>query len=271
MNGLTVAKKDVRDTLRSQALWALTMLFVTALAGLTIGFVLSKRRASFPGLLAFVNALVIWLVPITALVLSYKAIVGEHETGTMAVLLSLPLSRADVVGGKAVGRAITVTGSILVGFLVMGVISAVLYAGFMPGLFLVFVGLSLLLGLVFTSVAIAVSAMTHSTVRAASGAIGSFVAFLFLWDLVPAAIYYLLHGTLPGSRYLPTWYFLLERLNPKNAFTAIVTELHPTMLSPLPSPAPFYLSTWFFLLVLVLWIVAPLVIGYGRFRTMELR
>lgn len=269
MNWRVVAAKDFRDAVRTRSLWALSALFVAVLAGVTIGFTLVARRPSFPGLLTFLSALVVWLVPITALVVGYKAIVGERETGTLGILLSLPLSYWDAIFGKAVGRAAAVVAPIVAGFGVMALIALALYQRFFGGLFVLFVLLGVLLALAFVSIAVAISAVTGSAVRAASGAIGTFILFTFLWDLVPAGIYFLLNGQVVGNTEPPEWYLLVQHLNPSNAFTFLVTDLAPTLMSPVSKPAPFYLRPTFTALLMVLWVVLPFAVGYYHFRTTE--
>lgn len=270
MNWRVVAAKDFRDTIRTQAIWALSALFIGVLSAVTIGFTVVAHRPSFPGLLTFLSSLVIWLVPITALVVGYKAIVGEREDGTLTILLSLPLSRWDAIFGKTVGRASAVVASVVVGFGVMAGISVVLYQRFFVGLFVLFVALGVLLALVFVSIAVAISAVTRSAVRAASGAVGTFILFTFLWDLVPAGVYFLLNGEVVGNKEPPQWYYFVQHLNPSNAFTFLVTDLAPTLMSPVSQPAPFYLSPDFIALIMALWVVVPFAIGYYRFRTTEL-
>jgi ABC-2 type transport system permease protein len=211
-----------------------------------------------------------WFVPVTALVAGYKAIVGERESGTIKLLLALPHTRGDVVLGKVTGRALAVLVPVLAGFAIAAGVSAVLYTTFAPDLYLAFVGLNLLLALAFVSLAVALSAAFRSTVRAVTAAVGAFVLFTFMWDLVPAGVYLLVNGQVPGSSQLPAWYFLVGHLNPSNAYTALITASFPNLVSPMPDARPVYLADGVTFGLLLAWVVVPLTLGYYRFLTTEL-
>lgn len=269
MSWAVVAKKEFRDAARARLLWALSAVFVVALAAIAVGYTIINVRFTFAGALVVLTSFTTWFVPVTALVAGYKAIVGERESGTIKLLLALPHTRGDVVLGKVLGRTAAVIVPILGGFVATAGLSALLYTTFTPGIYAQFVGLSLLLALSFVSLAVAISAATRSTVRAVTAAVGAFVLFTFMWDLVPAGVYLLLNGQVPGSRELPAWYYFLEHLNPSNAYTALVTAVFPNLMSPLPDPRPFYLTGVVTFAILVGWIVVPLAVGYYRFRIAE--
>ena len=65
--------------------------------------------------------LTIYLVPLIALLLSYDAIAGEMERGTMLLLLTYPVRRRDVVIGKFVGHTAILAFATVVGFGAAGV------------------------------------------------------------------------------------------------------------------------------------------------------
>ncbi len=54
------------------------------------------------------------LFPLLVIALSYELLSGERERGTLAMLLSQPVSQRDLVGGKAAARAVLVCVSALV-------------------------------------------------------------------------------------------------------------------------------------------------------------
>lgn len=265
-----VARKEVASATRSRVLWSLLGLFVVVLPGVAIGYVLISRRPVVGTLLVYFVTLSKWLVPITALVVGYGAIVGEREAGTLKFLLGLPHTRFDVVLGKALARTGAVWAAVLLGFAVSVPVIVLLYDGMMPGRYLLLVGLTLLLGTAFVSLAVAVSTVTRSPVRVVSGAIGAFVLFMFLWDLVPASVYFVTFGELPGNVLPPSWFFLLRRINPVNAYTATLVDLYPNLASPVPRPRPFYLTAPFTVGLLLAWSVIPLVAGTFRFASVDL-
>src|SRR5690606_39782609 len=56
------------------------------------------------------------LLPLIALLLSYDAIVGEQERGTLVLLLSYPVARWQVVLGKVLGHTAILAFATIVGY-----------------------------------------------------------------------------------------------------------------------------------------------------------
>ena len=52
------------------------------------------------------SSLSIFLVPLIAMLLAYDAIVGEADRGTLALLLSYPVARWQVMAGKFAGHLV---------------------------------------------------------------------------------------------------------------------------------------------------------------------
>lgn len=265
-----VARKELADAARSRSLWLLTGLFVVALSGVAIGYVVIASRPVVGTLLVYFVTLSKWLVPITALVAGYGAIVGEREGRTLKFLLGLPHTRSDVVLGKCLARAGAVWTAVLLGFGICAPVIALLYRDLPLDRYLLLVALTLLLSATFVGIAVAISTATRSAVRVVSAVVGLFVLFLFLWDLVPASAYFVLFGELPGNVAPPSWFFLLRRINPVNAYTATLVDLYPNLASPVPEPRPIYLTVPFTIGLLVAWSFVPLAAGLRRFERLDL-
>ena len=57
-------------------------------------------------IVASLTSLAVYLVPLIALLMSFDAVAGEVERGTLPLLLTYPVSRAEVLAGwRAVSRA----------------------------------------------------------------------------------------------------------------------------------------------------------------------
>lgn len=277
-----VARKDFRDAVRSKTLWVLSALFVLFAAGMAYVYTLlqegSGGELSALDLVFFLQSPVALLVPLTGLLLGYKSIAGEIDSGSVKILLSLPHSRSSVVVGKLLGRTAVLTVPVLIGFAVAAVVVVALYATFSPGYYVAFVGLTVLFGLAYVSIAIAVSTTTKSTSRAAVGIFGVFALFNFLWDVIGYGIHYVVtsltegQGTFfPGlGPAVPNWFLFYQRLSPNGAFSGSMTAMLPRESSLAvyfpQGDVPLYLEDWFSLLVLVVWIVVPLALGYQRFE-----
>jgi hypothetical protein len=87
----------------------------------TVGF----RSIEFT--IASLVSLVIYLIPLIALLLGFDAIVGERERGSLDLLLSLPITRLELLLGKYLGLAAALTLSTLAGF---GLVAVLLYQQF---------------------------------------------------------------------------------------------------------------------------------------------
>jgi ABC-2 type transport system permease protein len=272
-----VARKDFEDAIRSRGLIALTVLFVLFCGGMaylyTIVGVNDSQAANVIGFVTFLFQPAAFLVPIIGLVVGYKAIAGERESGSIKLLLGLPHTRQDVVAGKVVGRAAVVTVSILVGFLVGAVVVLALYGSFSVTNFALFTLLTVILALAFVSVGVGISAATGSTNRAVIGIIAFFVLFRALWGEIPKAINYLLNGTYGFPNSTPEWLYLFRRLNPSNAYQGAVSQwlFDNSILQALfGGDVPFALSPWVALAILFAWILLPAGVGYLAFERADL-
>ena len=72
--------------------------------------------------IASLVSLVIYLVPLIALMLGYDAIVGERERGSLELLLSMPITRFELLLGKYLGTGRGAGLSTLAGFGLAGVL-----------------------------------------------------------------------------------------------------------------------------------------------------
>jgi ABC-2 type transport system permease protein len=297
MSLIAVAKKDFQDSARSRWLWALTVLFVLFAGGGAYVYVGTDLLGSGPtdsdGLINLLSGSAGLLVPIIALLAGHKAIVGERESGSLKLLLSLPHSRAEAVFGKLLGRTVVVSGSILIGFLVATVLGVSLADQFDAVDFLAFTGITILLALAYVSIALGLSAATSSASRAIGLAVGFWLVFEFLWGFLAAGLLWAfndfsLDGIVDGG--VEGQYFLFTRLSPSTAYgTAVATLSEGQSLiqqlnviglfpvagpgdSPLPGgePVPFYLEDWFALVILAVWVIVPVVFGYLRFESTDL-
>ncbi|WP_136717663.1 ABC transporter permease subunit [Halorientalis salina] len=283
MTWVAVARKDFTDAVRSRTLWAVGGLFVVLAVASSIMFAVlgsssgtvsqSAGRQTMVNLILFLRAPAGWLVPITALLVGYKAIAGERESGSIKLLLSLPHERRDVMLGKVVGRTLVVASAIAGGFGAALVIGLVMYQGVAPLLFLAFVVFTVAFSTAYVSIAVGFSAVTASASRAAAGAVGTFALFNFVWSVLPNAAHLLLEGSpVPDAGQFPTWFVFVQRLSPNGAYegTILLFQGATTLEAKLGGPVPFYLSWWFALVVLGIWIVVPSWLGYLRFRDADL-
>lgn len=275
MSVVTVAKKDFEDAIRSKVLLALATLFVLFAGGAAYIFAEvfsgANEALSAVGLLVFLLGPVGTLVPLTGLIVGYKAIVGERESGSLKFLLALPHTRRDVVLGKVFGRSGVLATAILSGFALAAIITVALYSSFSPGPFLGFTALTLLFGAVFVSVGVGISASTASSSKATAAVIGFFVLFEILWGFIPMLINYLLAGSLFPQGPPPGWYQFLSNVSPSAAFSNAIKLVLPADAGlTMPGQTSIFVEGWFGLLVLLGWALIPLALGYLRFERADL-
>ena len=263
----TVAHKELRDRLRNR--WVLAVALVFTAFALVIAYFGGAQQGavglrSIEFTIASLVSLVIYLIPLIALLLGFDAIVGERERGSLDLLLSLPITRFELLLGKYLGLAAALTLSTLAGF---GLVAALVvvqtgtaglepYAGFMFS--------SVLLGLAFLSLAVMLSVFAGDRTRASGLAIAMWFFFVLVFDLLLLGLL-VVSGGETGSDWFP--YMLL--LNPADVFRILnVFSLDDVRtLYGLTSIVPGALAKpWLMVLVMLGWIVAPLSIATWRFH-----
>lgn len=282
MSTLAIAKKDFQDAIRSRSLLVITVLFVL----LTVGGAFISSWAgelldvgdeqSSLDLLVALQTPASFLVPIIALLIGYGAIAGERESGSLKFLLGMPHTRRDVVFGKVIGRTAVVAVSILIGFAV-GMVAIFAFTGSIsPIEYIAFTLVTILLGFVYVSIGVGISAMTGAKTRAAIGAFGLLALFWLLWGFIGQIALYAIEGSL-FMETIPAWYLNFSAIPPGPAYGSIIGGVlggNPLLGSIESSGIEFgsaiLTEPWAGFILLVLWAVIPLAIGLGRFERADL-
>lgn len=279
MSTLAVAKKEFHDGIRSRVLAGLTVLFGVFMVGTAYYYTEIAPPEGIQGdadpqTIAIMNPTII-LLPIIGMMLGYKSISGERESGSLKFLLGLPHTRRDVVCGKLLGRSGIITVSVLVGFAIGGLVLYAFSDAFQIVDFAVLTGVSILLGVVFVSIAIAFSSAVRSSTLATAGAITLVLVFLFLWDVVLTLVGYVAQelSLIEAVQSPPAWFLFFATLNPTAAYqrgVGFLIDIGGGSLLSGPSDPPFYLEDWFGLVILAFWLVVPLGLAYLRFDRTDL-
>ncbi|WP_374546326.1 ABC transporter permease [Rhodoblastus sp.] len=185
---LIIIGKEWRDGLRNRWLVATTVL-LAALA-LTLAFLGSAptgavKVSALSVTIVSLSSLTIFLIPLMALLLSYDAIVGEIDRGTMALLLTYPVARWQVVLGKFIGHLAILLFATVIGYGVAGF--AVEWAqGAESGAWAAFafmIATSALLGAVFIAIGYLISTLVGDRGTAGGIAIGVWLFFVLIYDM----------------------------------------------------------------------------------------
>jgi len=186
---LIIAQKEIRDNLRNRWVIAATMLmFVLALA---LGFLGSAPTGSvkidpLTVTVVSLSSLSIFLIPLIAMLMAYDALIGEIERGTMALLLSYPISRWQILVGKFIGHTAMLTVATTIGYGLAGLILQYNFGGFQAAAwkpFFLLIAASVLLGAAFLSLGYLISAKVKERGTAAGLAIGVWVFFVVIFDM----------------------------------------------------------------------------------------
>jgi Cu-processing system permease protein len=131
------------------------------------------------------TTLAVYLSPLLALMMSFDAIAGERDRGTLALLLTYPAGRGEILMGKFLAHVAALGIATGLGLGSAGVVAA-LYGGAgaesMMSL-LRLIATATLLGSVFLALGYGVSALAKSPAAAAGLAAGLWLVFVVLFDL----------------------------------------------------------------------------------------
>lgn len=272
MSWQAVARKDVRDAGTAKTLWILGGLFPLLFVALAVG-ISAFLDGEFDTFLRTGGATVSIAFPLLAIVLGYKSVIAERDSGSIALLLSLPHSRRDVAIGKFVGRSIVLSAPALVGFAVAAPVVATRYTGVSALQYVGFVAVSLVYGMAFLGIAIGLSMATTASRRVAAGAFGSYVVMVMFWTVLVDLVFFTLFRFRPsGTSDPPGWVPFAKLLNPSTAYSYLLGDgLGSGLGSPLSSLGDaWYTTPPVALLVLLAWVVVPVLVGYRRFDATDL-
>jgi ABC-type transport system involved in multi-copper enzyme maturation permease subunit len=273
-NIMTIAKKEFMDNLRNNWIVILTVLFV--ILTLVISFVsgggsLGDIQITVVGLLTISSL----LVPIIAIMLGYDTISGETESRSLLVVQSYPVSREEVYFGKFLGLGSVLGVSVLIGFGISGIIISATVGGTNPLGFLIFMFLTILLGLIYLSMSICFSSILkrHTTSLYAGIA-------LFFWAMIIGSVIMGIHlgtgGTfedfLSGS--MPSWMWGSTMvLSPSDMYqtaTLLGFDLRVANISGFTITIPDFITIANLLGIFIIWIVVPLGVGYYFYRKRDI-
>lgn len=306
---VAVARKDFQDAIRSRGLLILTAVFVvffgvssylvadqlqTSLQNAANVSNASQREAarrlserltsdSFLRNLTDVTRL---FIPLTAIVVSYASVIGERESGTLKLLLSLPHSRLDVVLGKVAGRSGTVILPVALGFVVAAPVFPLLDITFEATHFVLFGLLTISIGVVFVALSVGVSAAVETSRRAVIGLMVVYVLFTLMWgQITRALVQSVAERTDVATKTLFQLQIVLKHINPIATYETLGEAIYGgasiqvSLFSRPPlrdtytrqfGELPIYLTDGALVVWLVVWTVVPLAVGYLTFRRSDL-
>ncbi len=272
---LAVAVKEIREGARNHwVVWATLLLATLSLALSFLGSAPTGavKANALDVIVVSLSSLTIFLIPLIALLISYDAIVGELERGTLLLLLSYPAPRSGVLMGKFFGHLGILFFATLIGYGAAGL--AVAARGEITpqeswSAFFALIASSVLLGAVFVAIGYAISVQAVSRGAAAAGAVAVWLLFVLIYDMILLGVLVFDQGRHIG----PLGLSALLLMNPADAFRLLNLSAFASvsLLSGMSGlgrdaqmGAPVLLAD------LLAWVAIPLLFAGARFERKEL-
>lgn len=217
---------------------------------------------------ASLTSLAVYLVPLVALLMSFDAVAGEVERGTLPLLLTYPVARWEVLAGKLLAHTSILVVALVAGY---GAAAAIAVAtdptaisGF--GALWRLTWTSTLLGATFLGIGYALSSMARRASGAAGLAIGLWLALVVLYDLALLAAVVTDNGGVFTTQVFPV--ALLA--NPADAFRLFnLAASEATAAASGIGGAAGSISPWQSLISILVWPLVALLLATLTFRKVE--
>lgn len=262
-----IAAKEFWDRLRNR--WVLAVASLFTIFALAIAYLGAAQQGtvgfqSIEITIASLVSLVIYLIPLIALIMGYDAIVGERERGTLDLLLTMPITRFEVLLGKFFGLTAALAFSTVAGFGLVGMLISYYISSASLMHYASFIISALAMGMAFLSIAVAISVVAKERTMASGLAIAVWFFFILVFDLLLLGAL-VISGGQYGSEIFPYLLFL----NPADIFRIFnifgMEEIK--SLYGLATVMPESLSNpWLLATSMLVWIVAPLVFASWKFK-----
>ena len=216
-------------------------------------------------IVASLTSLAVYLVPLIALLMAFDAIAGEVERGTLPLLLTYPVSRAEILLGKLLAHLAILALAVASGYGIAALAALVSdgdAAEGLPALWRLFWS-SILMGATFLGAGYALSALSRRPSGAAGLAIGLWLVAVVLYDLA------LLAGIVAsGDGVFTRHIFPIALLaSPADAFRLYnLAASQATAAAAGTGGAANSIPVWQSLLSILLWPVATVGLAVAAFR-----
>lgn len=212
----------------------------------------------------------LWLVagtvlPLGALLTAAVSIAADRESGRLRLLFGTPVTKTDVFVGTLLSRVFAICGAVIAGFALAGLIVSILSVDLSRSILELY-AFTLLLCIVYTSVGLTVSVISSTRLRAVGTAL-VFYVWAAMWPQMVSA----LGGSDPTWREEPTSAETVSHfvgtLSPFGAYSQAATPQRAIYAEVVTGPL---LATPTMSLILCVWAVVPIPIGYWWFSRTDL-
>jgi Cu-processing system permease protein len=268
-----IAREELTINIRNK--WTLIYAGVFSLLVVGISY-FGMMAEGFAGMQNFTRTsasilnLVLYIVPLVALVMGTLSFTGDK--GSTELLFSQPVSRAEVLLGKLLGVFFSIILSTLVGFILAGFV--IIAGSGTDGMsrYVAFVGLSLLLSLVFLSLSVVTATLSRRKSKAFGLALFLWFFFVLFYDL------FAIGGTLVlEGRSANTFLFLSLFGNPVDMVrvASLISLDNVTIFGASGAALVRFLGGTFssialLLFTLALWVGAPLLLSHRLIQRQDI-
>ncbi|MCP4818372.1 MAG: ABC transporter permease subunit [Shimia sp.] len=185
---LAIASAEMRILARNRGLFVATLIMLLFALALTFAGSAPTGSLGVDMLTISVTSMTtlsVYLAPLLALMISFDAVAGEAERGSLGLLLSYPAGRGEVLLGKFAAHLAALAIAMITGFGAAGAVAA-FNGGASAESVVALIRLictSIVLGGVFLTLGYFVSALARSAAAAAGMAAGTWLIFVVLYDL----------------------------------------------------------------------------------------
>ena len=274
----SVAKKEFQDNIRNR--WITTLILIFVILTIATSYFAGSREADSSSLgemedtITVLLSISVILIPLIAIMLGYATISGERESGSLYVVLAYPIKRREVLFGKFFGLGSVIIFSTIIGFGTGGIIIAIM-AGTREWIsYLIFIGLTILLGLLYLSVSMFFSTLTSK--RSTSLGLG---VLIFFWSMIFGIIImaaYLAGGgsydeLLAGDTTFPDWVWWAVLLSPMDMNQiAVLRAFGIEEVFGFSMEFPNFMTLSLLVTVQLIWIIIPLILAYYVFERSDI-
>ena len=182
---LTIARQELTISIRNK--WTVIFAAVFGVLVLAISYfgTMASGEIGFQGFnrtSASLLSLVLYLIPLVALMMGSQSFTGDNGDGEM--LFAQPVTRSEVMLGKITGLFASMAVATFAGFGIGGLMISLQAGNENAWGYAIFVGLSLILSLVFISISALLSMLSGRQTRVFGLALVVWFLFVIFYDLI---------------------------------------------------------------------------------------
>jgi Cu-processing system permease protein len=180
-----IARRELTVSIRNRWTSVFAVVFGVLVLAISYFGTMATGEASFQGFgrtSASLLSLVLYLIPLVAMMMGAQSFLSAE--GDNEMLFSQPVSRGDVIIGKLLGLFAAIATATLAGFGIGGLVIALRTQTDDFAAYVFFVGLSLLLSMVFLSISALISIANHRQTRTFGVALTVWFFFVIFFDLL---------------------------------------------------------------------------------------